>query len=499
MKLSFRLFILAAAVGLLSSCATRVFDDPIAVWVDHESPSEWKHAAIAQTARGDQDSVRYVAALRTVLWEPGYPTWQRRWALAQLVEADPAALRADIGFRLAHVDTWAVIEVASDGIALQGWVDATAAIVRSLARPARGVDDTDRPEYGALTALYPNQQVVRTVEMVFRSEIGAPRIDDRVAAWQLLGRLCPPDDLRDRLASAPPDTALVSDLQAAASVLATLPTHREQVLRLMSLRAASNGRDWAHFESIVASLAPAKRDGLTLGHFGVLRGLDQSQLDRDRSEILTRIRADLESAYHVLRSPEGDLHGAPHPQRLEDWAEQLSWTDLQALSVVSTALRDRALIDELFRQADADHRDRRSEHGGVLDWQNGRLHAHPYTPAIKQHDRIFHPSTKMIEHLYSAVAHYHYHAQRYDNDDYAGPGKADRELADRLGCVCVVFTLIDRDRLNVDYYQPGGVVIDLGTVSGTIKPSRPGSRGHEARGPESAPAAQHQGAGDSAR
>ena len=41
---------------------------------------------------------------------------------------------------------------------------------------------------------------------------------------------------------------------------------------------------------------------------------------------------------------------------------------------------------------------------------------------------------------------------------------APRPLADRLRPTAVVFTFIDRDTLGVDYYQPQGVVVDLGTI-----------------------------------
>jgi hypothetical protein len=62
------------------------------------------------------------------------------------------------------------------------------------------------------------------------------------------------------------------------------------------------------------------------------------------------------------------------------------------------------------------------------------------------------------------LAHYHFHAQEYKNSEFAGPGKGDIDTADRLDFNFLVFTFIDEKTLNVDFYQPGGVVVDLGTI-----------------------------------
>ena len=70
----------------------------------------------------------------------------------------------------------------------------------------------------------------------------------------------------------------------------------------------------------------------------------------------------------------------------------------------------------------------------------------------------------MILHLYTAIAHYHFHAQQHKNAAYAGPGDGDLALADRLHFNFLVFTYIDANRLNADLYLPGATIIDLGTI-----------------------------------
>jgi hypothetical protein len=48
--------------------------------------------------------------------------------------------------------------------------------------------------------------------------------------------------------------------------------------------------------------------------------------------------------------------------------------------------------------------------------------------------------------------------------DYAGPGQGDDAYAQVLGRSCIVFTTLGKDSMNADYYQPDGVVIDLGEI-----------------------------------
>jgi hypothetical protein len=54
---------------------------------------------------------------------------------------------------------------------------------------------------------------------------------------------------------------------------------------------------------------------------------------------------------------------------------------------------------------------------------------------------------------------------REDNRGYSGPSYQDLEYADRFGRACLVVTSTGEGRGNVDYYQPGGVVLDLGTIT----------------------------------
>jgi len=143
-------------------------------------------------------------------------------------------------------------------------------------------------------------------------------------------------------------------------------------------------------------------------------------------------------------------------------------------------MSDPRLISQLFGQADADHLETSTEHGGILDFNDPaskknnsgnktpvkmRVRAHAYQSIQKTRDDAFYPPPSMITHLYTALAHYHFHAQSKTNARAAGPGRVDRQLATRLPACYLVFSFINQDQLNVDYYQQGGVVIDLGMIA----------------------------------
>jgi hypothetical protein len=79
-------------------------------------------------------------------------------------------------------------------------------------------------------------------------------------------------------------------------------------------------------------------------------------------------------------------------------------------------------------------------------------------------DHSFTAPSSMHSESTLALVHFHLHAQRHDNQAYAGPSAADIDYARLHQRSCLVLCFLDRDTLNVDYYQPNGVVIDLGSL-----------------------------------
>src|SRR5690606_4208252 len=158
---------------------------------------------------------------------------------------------------------------------------------------------------------------------------------------------------------------------------------------------------------------------------------------------------------HHLKGPEYDGPMRNYPQRFAEAADKLCWGDLATIHLMFRAFADRSVVASLFAQADADLADASSEHGGVLDIEAGAFKPIGYEPGMRVHDLKFIASDAMITRMYTSLAHDHFHAQDHRHADYAGPGVGDLKFADRLNFSCLVLTLINRDKLNVDYYQPG--------------------------------------------
>ena len=62
----------------------------------------------------------------------------------------------------------------------------------------------------------------------------------------------------------------------------------------------------------------------------------------------------------------------------------------------------------------------------------------------------------MIEAMYTGLAHYHFHAQQYDNIEFAGPGRGDLEFNANLETHTLTLTFVNRNQINVDLAFPMG-------------------------------------------
>lgn len=144
------------------------------------------------------------------------------------------------------------------------------------------------------------------------------------------------------------------------------------------------------------------------------------------------------------------------------------------ITVIVGLLNEPATRRVLFAQADADHKDALSEHGGafVVPVEAGASAAVPFEPLVRRDDHRFYPPPGLFDRLLSAdgIAYYHFHAQSHDHAAFAGPGMGDLRVAARLGVTVLVFTFLDRDTLNVDVVFPGRTtttlpkVVDLGSI-----------------------------------
>ena len=146
--------------------------------------------------------------------------------------------------------------------------------------------------------------------------------------------------------------------------------------------------------------------------------------------------------------------------------ESLTWGDAMAIQMILQALNVHEVRSHLFDYAKRDLEEKTTEFGGVIALDTkGRFEILEFEPNVRHHDRRFNASQQMFDAAYTALFHFHFHAQKLRNGDHAGPGLGDKKYAELTRANCLVFTFVNKNKMNVDFYRHSNVVIDLGTFS----------------------------------
>jgi hypothetical protein len=461
---------LLALLLFSSGCGPKAYDDPIGKMMDRTDAAGYRLAAARQAEREMPDAAERITALKELIVNRGHPAEMRTYAIDALIRHDEPAARQFLRTALPRMNNWPSMRHVIDAVVERQWTDFTPALVRNYGRPARAYQDEDRPERAALLALNPNETIEQIAFRVLTAEPDAD-VRERAGAWALLNRLI--EDraaLLAKLAAADvPDDPLVHDLKAAATDLHVTADSLETITWLQMYRSPLYAGFWQRAARAVATLSPAQRRGLELRHLPLVVNLHETNdpaLGLARDALYQQVADYLATQKHYLKSADYDGHNADHPQRLHEWAKELTWADLLVMQRITRLMRNRAVRDAWFTQADEDHADTSTEYGGLLEWDGqGRLRPTLYKPTIRRHDLKYYAPKSLTLNGYAAFGHYHFHAQSMNNSKYAGPGRGDLErIADTQRYTGLVLTFVDDGALNVDYYRQGRVVVDMGTI-----------------------------------
>ncbi len=447
----------------LVACAAAHYDDPVKTMSSRASDPSWRIAAAKQAAAEHSSDPKFVAALNDIAWDHrGNPDELRIFAIDQLIAMDEKDFVDKLERRIVLIPYGKPLEHIYVTGKARKWPQLTPILVKRWAMPQFGVADKDRVERKWLIELNPGKDLEAVVFEVFTGPEEKITPPQRVGAWALLNRIATKEKLIESLAKAPDSAALIVDLKACAADLHTMPRHREGVLWMQYLREPARAAWWRGAKENVAKMPADRRVDLEMRHLALLPLIDAQTMAKDRVALFAELSEQLrgERRYLTAEPPLGE-----YPQGLHDYHDKFSWADLATIKVLFKLVREPDVKAALFAQGDKDVKDEGTEHGGVLDIIDGKPTAKKYLPMLRiSHNRQFTPSEEMIRHCYTALAHYHFHAQEYKNSLYAGPGQGDLQTADRLDFNFLVFTFIDENRMNADYYQPGGVVVDLGVI-----------------------------------
>jgi hypothetical protein len=464
--------LISAAIELLAAgCGSPLtVDDPMAALANVDNGPRVHMAAMAALDAQPQDEA-YLAALHRVVWKRGYTVDAREAAVQRLIQYDPEGLQRTLRQQLPRMTAWAGLTRLCEIIAEQGWTDLSPALVSSWARPTTYVqEETDRPEYKALAGLFGAETVP---DVVFDMLITSNKVSQqglRTRCWDLLHRLGRREQLVRMLTERqiPADDAFMLDLKAGAEELGLVPHNREEILWLRKLRQPERRAFWDEAVAALTELSPSRRASLEFRDIPIVVSAARHEPDllgMDESDLYARLGTSLRGRKHYSRGSNWDNQSANQRERLYEWRDELTWGDLAAMCIAIRALQVPQVVDHLFDYAERDRRDETTEYGGVIALdEKGRFEILEFPPRIREHDQKFIASQAMLDAAYTSLFHFHLHAQRHWNRDYAGPGFGDVNYADNTRANCLVFTFISEEAMNVDFYRHGRVIVDLGEI-----------------------------------
>lgn len=457
-------------LALLAGCQPSKITDPVAVMQSpNESPRRLERA-MEMTDASPQDPGR-LSALHRIIWVDGFTPDIREQALERLAADDLENLKVTIRQRLPRIDAWLWLTRLSEIIAERNWTDLAPALISSWARPTiYEPDDSKRPEFRALVALYGEERVpdVILTTLIESNDIAQQGL--RTRCWTLLNRLGYQARLVALLKEAdiPENDLMLIDLRDAARELGVVPRNREEILWVRKLREPEHAAFWRQARDAVAQLTPERRLELELRDLAIVVSAavhEPELLSMTKEELFRRVDTHLESTKRHIASRSFDGWEGEFNQRLFEHRDDLTWGDLAAMLIAIRAMQVPEVRTHLFDYADRDHEDRTSEYGGIirLDAQN-RFEIREFPPQYRMGDIRFNAPQAMFDAGYTGIFHFHFHAQAYQNADYAGPGMGDLQYAESTRANCLVLTFVSRSKLNVDYYRHGRIIVDLGEI-----------------------------------
>jgi len=418
------------------------------------------------------DNRNYQEILQRMLWAPGYTNDARMGALRRLWSIDPAGTTRLIRQQLPRMNNWSWLTQLCEWIADEQVQELQEALISSWASPMLLVkDEQERPEYKALVKLIGEEAVI---DVIFASLVNSNKAwkqGYRTRCWELLHRLAERDRLVELLHSttiAEDDTFLL-DLRKAMIDFGIVPHLREEILWIRELAKPEYSSFWNEAIDTLSELSEERRRAIEMRDIPIAVSLRRhgqpNALSRSTSEIIRHIETKTENQRHYFeRAGGGSFHS--EAELLRSHKTQLTWGDAIALEIALKAFEVPQVRAHLFDYAKRDLEDKTTEYGGVIALDDkGRFEILEFEPKIRHHDRRFNASQDMFDAAYTALFHFHFHAQKYRNGDHAGPGMGDKNYATNTRANCLVFTFVNENTMNVDYYRHSGVVIDLGTIS----------------------------------
>lgn len=414
----------------------------------------------------------YQKQLHRMLYVPGFSNIAREQALLRLWAFDKEKTIRTLRQQLPRMSNWSWKTELCEWIAAEQIFELHEALISTWAVPAPLVKTKEeRPEYIALRAMYAEDKIT---DLIFDSMVAANKTwkqGYRTRCWELLHRINQRKRLHALLEQTQfdDDDAFFIDLQRAMHDLGIVPHRREEILWIRELAKPEYQPFWDEAINALSKLDDARRFAIEMRNVPVVVSLQRhggtDAFSRTREEILHQVGTALQDKQHHFETEGGGIFNASS-ELFRTHKNTLTWGDAITLEILLTALRVPEVRSHLFHYANRDRVDKTTEYGGVIALdKKGRFEILEFEPKIRHHDRKFNASQNMFDAAYTALFHFHFHAQKFRNGEHAGPGLGDKAYANNTRANCLVFTFVNDHTLNVDYYRHGKVVVDVGTIS----------------------------------
>ena len=466
-------FLFLMVLGLFPGwpgCAPRSIEDPVVVLADPEETSG-RHAAALRMLEATTEPDATSRALKRMIIADGYAVDVRQMAYDRMKIIDPEGLQRLLEIQMPKIDAIQWRARLCELIAAEPWIDMTPTLIRAWARPMPNwvEDPKDRPERLALIEMYGEDRLADVLVQVMLDADPVVAANLRARCWELLVAEGRRDRVVELLASSDvsPRDGMFRDLREISKRTGIIPANREEIIWARTLCRPENTGFLDAAAAACDRVPASRRSSLELRDLGVLVAamrLDPDLVEQDEATLYEGLRKDVDVDGRRLYSANFTGWNDTHTERLREVRRKLDWGDLLAMRIAIESLGIDAVRGHVFRYAERDLLDESTEFGGVISVDEaGRIEVLEFKPRLRRGDNRFEATQEMFDAAYTGVFHFHNHAQKYDNQDYAGPHMGDFAYAESTRANCLVFTFIDSRTINADFYRHGGVVVDLGT------------------------------------
>ena len=462
---------IVVGILLLGGCSGGGVDDPAAVLANARQPLDRHRVAltILETTAPTDTTIRM---LKHMLGSDEYSLDARALAYERLRLLDLEALQEMLELRLPRVTRTDWREWLCEAIARDQWIDMTPTLIRAWARPVVGwtMDPSERPERLALVSIFGEDRIADVLLQVMLDANPVTAANLRARCWELLVEEGSDETLRELLrgTEAAANDGMVLDLQTVERATGLIPHNREEILWARALCTEEHKAYLKELSEAIDALPIDRRATLELRDLAVVHATFRHEpelLSMDVDDLIDRVQSVVRSEDRRIPSPRFEGWVGNYTEALHKVAEELDWADALALLLATKAMATDAVALHIFDQADRDLTDSTTELGGVMALdREGRFVLIECEPRTRQGDNQYLPPQEAFDQGYVGLFHYHNHAQKYQNREYAGPHLGDFAYANNTRANCLVFTFLSSRELNVDFYRHGKVVVDLGVI-----------------------------------